>query len=107
MFGIYNLLTLWGYVNHMNVRLSFGRFRTILTSPQYHRIHHAADITIADRNFAAMFPIIDLIFGTYYAPKANEYPPSGLASGEQPSGLLDVALWPFMVRRTAVALRSI
>jgi sterol desaturase/sphingolipid hydroxylase (fatty acid hydroxylase superfamily) len=98
IFGIYNLMTFWGYLNHMNLRLSFGRFQTILTSPQYHRIHHAADERLANRNFAAMFPVIDVIFGTYYAPKPGEYPVSGLTSGKEPAGLLDIALWPIVIR---------
>ena len=86
-------------MDHLNVRLSFGRFRTILTSPQYHRIHHAADASLANRNFAAIFPMFDVIFGTYPRPGENEYPASGLMSGEEPSGALDLVPWPFTRRR--------
>jgi sterol desaturase/sphingolipid hydroxylase (fatty acid hydroxylase superfamily) len=60
---------------------------------------HAANERLANRNFAAMFPLIDVIFGTYYAPQPDEYPASGLTSGKEPAGLLDIALWPFVVRR--------
>src|SRR6266404_825165 len=94
IFTIYTIAIYWGYLDHMNIRISFGRCRMILTSPQYHRIHHAA--TYVDRNFAAIFPIYDIIFGTYYRPEKNEYPPSGLESGEEPNNLLNAVLWPFV-----------
>lgn len=90
---IYGFLILWGNVDHLNVRWSFGRFCVLWTSPQYHRIHHAADPRLLNRNFAALFPVIDLAFGTYYRPARDEYPASGLAD-HQATGFLDVLFWP-------------
>jgi sterol desaturase/sphingolipid hydroxylase (fatty acid hydroxylase superfamily) len=31
-----------------------------------------------DRNFAVWFPFYDVLFGTAYRPKPDEYPPSGV-----------------------------
>jgi sterol desaturase/sphingolipid hydroxylase (fatty acid hydroxylase superfamily) len=84
----------WNFVVHMNVRLSFGRFWVVLNSPQYHRIHHGADTRYADCNFAALFPVYDLIFGTYFRAAKDEYPSTGLGSGEFPSGLFETITWP-------------
>jgi sterol desaturase/sphingolipid hydroxylase (fatty acid hydroxylase superfamily) len=33
--------TVWSYVVHANVRIGFGKFWWLLSSPQYHRIHHS------------------------------------------------------------------
>ena len=103
VYGI--LMSYWGQFDHMNIRISFGRCRMILTSPQYHRIHHATNSTYANRNFAAIFPIYDVIFGTYYPPKQNEYPSSGLEGGEEPNNVLDAVLWPFVRHRRVCADR--
>ena len=59
-------------LSHTNVRLGFGRIGTaLLVGPQYHRLHHAIEHARApfDRamgcNFAVIFPIWDVIFGTW------------------------------------------
>jgi sterol desaturase/sphingolipid hydroxylase (fatty acid hydroxylase superfamily) len=90
----YAIASYWNFVAHMNIRASFGRCWPMLNSPQYHRIHHAADLVYANRNFAALFPVYDVIFGTYHRPEKDEYPASGLGNGESPSDLLDVIAWP-------------
>jgi sterol desaturase/sphingolipid hydroxylase (fatty acid hydroxylase superfamily) len=65
----------FGYLNHANLRISLGPF---VTSPQYHRIHHSRLPEHQNKNIASMFPLFDILFGTYYRPKPNEYPPTGL-----------------------------
>lgn len=57
--------------SHLNARLGFGRFGAYaLVSPHYHRLHHAIEHATPphDRaygcNFAAVFPVWDLLFGT-------------------------------------------
>ena len=59
-------------LSHANVRLGFGPFRALLVSPQYHRLHHAAGLghetagkgTLGGHNFAVLFPVWDVLFGT-------------------------------------------
>jgi sterol desaturase/sphingolipid hydroxylase (fatty acid hydroxylase superfamily) len=93
--AVYNIVLYWGYFDHLNIRLSFGPFRALLTSP-IHRIHHAAEPALAGLNYAAVFPFIDLAFGTYRSTNRNEFPPSGLgAEVRQPRGFLDLVVWPF------------
>jgi sterol desaturase/sphingolipid hydroxylase (fatty acid hydroxylase superfamily) len=68
----------WGFFNHANIRLSLGPLTSIFSGPQWHRIHHGMDREYRDRNFAAYFPILDILFGTYRAPRKGEYPATGL-----------------------------
>jgi len=61
------VITLW---THSNVRLPpliNGLFRYLVVTPDVHRIHHSAWQPETDSNFGAVFPIWDLVFGTYRA----------------------------------------
>lgn len=66
----------WGFFNHANIRLSFGRLTPVLSGPSWHRLHHAVDVEYRDKNFAAYFPILDIVFGTYRAPPAAGHSPA-------------------------------
>jgi sterol desaturase/sphingolipid hydroxylase (fatty acid hydroxylase superfamily) len=68
----------WGFFNHANIRLPLGPLTAIFSGPQWHRLHHAIDADCRDRNFAAYFPILDIVFGTYRPPRRNEYPATGV-----------------------------
>ena len=96
--GAYIVMGYWNFVVHMNVRLSFGRFWVVLTSPQYHRIHHAADVRYTDCNFAALSPVFDLVFGTYRRAAKDEYPTTGLDDVVGPSSPFGMITWPLLHR---------
>ncbi|MCE2988803.1 MAG: sterol desaturase family protein, partial [Nitrosomonadaceae bacterium] len=56
-------------LSHANVRLSFGRIgEYLLVSPRFHRVHHAIGLghegAARGHNFAVLFPIWDVLFGT-------------------------------------------
>jgi len=70
-----NLLTL----SHMNVRWHVGWFSRLWCSPQIHRIHHSLEQPHINKNYAFMFPMWDVIFGTYYHPGKEEFPATGVA----------------------------
>lgn len=72
-----------GLLNHLNVRVGVGRLNWLVSTPQIHRIHHSTQPEHEDKNFAAYFPVCDVLFGTYYPPrKQNTRPPAYLlASG--------------------------
>jgi sterol desaturase/sphingolipid hydroxylase (fatty acid hydroxylase superfamily) len=92
--AVYSLLTFYNYISHLNVRLGFGRWWWVINSPHYHRIHHSLLPEHQGRNFAGLFPIFDVMFGSHYVPGPAEFPPTGLTSGEIPSGVLEAMLWP-------------
>lgn len=77
------MFRLWGFVNHANVRVRFGPLTTLIAGPQWHRIHHSIRPEHRHTNFAALFPFIDRLFRTYYAPAPDEYPPTGLLPNEE------------------------
>src|SRR5215471_6211001 len=70
-------------LSHSNVRLGFGRFGTpLVVGPHYHRLHHAIEHAKPpfDRamgcNFAVIFPVWDVIFGTWRRDPA--FPQTGV-----------------------------
>jgi sterol desaturase/sphingolipid hydroxylase (fatty acid hydroxylase superfamily) len=78
---------------HLNVRLHLGRFSTWINGPQWHRIHHSIQPEHLNRNFAAIFPIWDVLFRTAWIPTENEFPPAGLVPSERPS-VVEGIIWP-------------
>ncbi|MES2153079.1 MAG: sterol desaturase family protein [Pseudomonadota bacterium] len=104
--GMSALLSYYNIFPHMNLRVGFGRWAAWLNSPQYHRIHHSSLPHHEGRNFAALFPVFDVIFGTFLAPDKDSYPPTGLADGAAPAGLFDALCWPARGALKRVLLRS-
>jgi sterol desaturase/sphingolipid hydroxylase (fatty acid hydroxylase superfamily) len=56
-------------LSHANLRLHFGRVgERLLVSPRFHRVHHGVGLGHEGRtqgcNFAVLFPIWDVMFGT-------------------------------------------
>lgn len=78
------LMQLMESLSHANVRLSFGPLQRVLVGPQYHRLHHrvglghesAGEGTLGGHNFAVLFPLWDLLFGT--ARFDGRYEPTGI-----------------------------
>jgi sterol desaturase/sphingolipid hydroxylase (fatty acid hydroxylase superfamily) len=69
--------------SHANVDIGFGRVGDrLLVNPRYHRLHHAlanpAEPHIHDHNFAPVFPIWDILFGT--AIFDHKHRPTGVDS---------------------------
>lgn len=93
MLAIYLWIGLWHTVVHSNVRIDFGRFSWLLNSPAYHRRHHSSEPQHFNSNFAALFPVFDLISGAYRRP--DGYPETGLS--ERPASLADTAFWPIKI----------
>jgi sterol desaturase/sphingolipid hydroxylase (fatty acid hydroxylase superfamily) len=68
-------------LQHANLRLSFGALgERLLVSPRFHRLHHAIGDGHEGRhhgcNFAVLFPVWDVLFGT--ADFSDRYRPTGV-----------------------------
>lgn len=80
--GLLIVLRLVENLSHANTRLGFGPLGDYLVvGPRYHRWHHAIDLPADPRfacgcNFAILFPIWDILFGTLYL--APHLPPTGI-----------------------------
>lgn len=88
-------LTFYAVLLHANVSWNFGPFRYVLASPTFHRWHHTSELEGLDRNYAGMFPIFDLAFGTFYMPPGREPADFGIRGESVPDGLLAQMVYPF------------
>lgn len=80
--------TAWGFLVHANLRWRFGWLEWLIATPAFHHWHHTLDGHI-NKNYAAMLPWLDRIFGTLHLP-AGQWParygadtPVGATLGEQ------------------------
>ena len=81
---VFTVAMFFGYFIHLNLQLELGALTGVIGGPQYHRLHHSIENQHHNRNFAALFPIWDRVFGTQRLPKSGEWPETGLA--EFPTG---------------------
>jgi len=80
---------------HANLNWTFGPFRYLFSSPVFHRWHHTAQEEGRDKNFAPTFPLLDLMFGTFYMPDEKRPTHYGVAGSNIPPGFLGQMIWPF------------
>jgi sterol desaturase/sphingolipid hydroxylase (fatty acid hydroxylase superfamily) len=104
---------LWDYFIHANVRIdALHRLMPLFSVPQFHWIHHSRLPEHQDKNFAIWLPMYDIAFGSYYKPRIDEYPPTGLSTGEKIETLWQaqagpIITWAGMLRkRTPRELRE-
>lgn len=80
---------------HANVPWDYGPLRGLIASPRFHRWHHTTRREGMDKNFAGLFPFIDMAFGTYYMPADRRPDRFGIEKGDMPDGLLGQLAYPF------------
>lgn len=60
------------HLRHSHIWLKWpGIWSKVFASPAHHHVHHSRHPEHLDKNFAFMFPIWDVIFGTYVMPEDN------------------------------------
>ena len=86
--------TSWGFFIHANCRIRLGWLEHVVTTPAFHHWHHAElDDGRAGRNYAALLPWIDRLFGTWHAPAV---PPQRFGIAEHlPPGVIGQIVAPF------------
>jgi sterol desaturase/sphingolipid hydroxylase (fatty acid hydroxylase superfamily) len=79
---------------HANVRHRFPFLRRVVTTPEFHHWHHAAEPEAVDKNFAVLLSCIDVLFGTAYLPPRwpKEY---GVVDGKPPTTYFGHLFFPF------------
>jgi sterol desaturase/sphingolipid hydroxylase (fatty acid hydroxylase superfamily) len=64
----------WGFFIHSNVNWRLGWLEWVISTPAYHHWHHTNDgPEVLNKNYAAMLPFVDRLFGTHYLPR-EEWP---------------------------------
>lgn len=88
--------TVWSFVIHANVRWRFGRLEWCVSTPAFHHWHHTKDgPEYINKNYAAIFPWVDKLFGTFYLPKKQWPTKYGIDTPMAP-GLAGQLLQPFL-----------
>jgi sterol desaturase/sphingolipid hydroxylase (fatty acid hydroxylase superfamily) len=54
---------------HTDTKINLRALRYFIATPLFHQWHHSTENEAMDKNFAGIFPVFDLIFGTFYMPK--------------------------------------
>lgn len=99
VFGAYLVLAIFhGIFIHSNVRFKFKFLRGIITTPQYHHWHHSNHREALNKNFAGQFPLLDILFGTFYHPK-EKVPETYGINEPMPKGYLAQLKFPFVKTR--------
>jgi sterol desaturase/sphingolipid hydroxylase (fatty acid hydroxylase superfamily) len=88
-------LTFYALLLHANVTWSYGPLRYVIASPVFHRWHHTTEEEGLDKNFAGLFPFIDLAFGTFYMPPGRQPSRFGILHDDVPPRLIAQLLYPF------------
>lgn len=79
---------------HANLNWDLGPLRYVFASPVFHRWHHSMDEQALNKNFAALLPLWDLVFGTFYMPR-NKYPDNFGATPTVPPNWSGQMIYPF------------
>ena len=92
------LISLQGNYLHSPTRLHFGPLGRYLVDNRFHRIHHAIEPQLHDKNFGVFTTLWDSLFGTAYFPAKDEWPATGVADFPEPAGVVDYLTAPFTWR---------
>src|SRR5262245_13038996 len=93
-------VTALGPVGHSNVDVHVpGFLHYLLMTPQVHRIHHARSPELAFSNYANVFPVWDVVFGTFQDPARVVPTAFGIDDDRMPPSLWGQLAAPFAWRR--------
>lgn len=84
---------------HANLDWTLGPFRYVIAGPVFHRWHHTDYRRGGNMNFAPTFPVLDLVFGTFYMPKGELPDRFGIHDKAFPEGLGGQLMYPFRGRK--------
>ena len=89
-----------GVIGHSNTRLRLpSAVHRLVMTPQVHHLHHSVDRALSDSNYASIFPIWDIVFGTFSDPDRHAPGEVGVRDDPIPEGFLAQLLSPFIWER--------
>lgn len=95
--------TIYSPLVHANVNWTYGPFRYLLASPVFHRWHHTHMSEGGGKNFAPTFPLLDIIFGTYYDPKDKKPTVCGTEYDDIAENVFAQLAYPFIRKPKIIA----
>lgn len=94
------LFMLYAILIHCDVRVSLRRVSYAVNTPMFHGWHHALDVSQGTKNYAGLFPVFDVLFGTYYLPEQRPRE-TGIEDRTMPDTLFGQLAHPFRPELTA------
>lgn len=94
------VLTWYAVAAHTEWNPSFGPLRKVFVSPRFHRWHHTMSHEGGNKNFANVFALWDLLFGSYYLPDDRMPQVFGLDDEVMPEQFLQQLAAPFRKKPT-------
>jgi sterol desaturase/sphingolipid hydroxylase (fatty acid hydroxylase superfamily) len=90
-----------GPIGHANVEVRVPGFvHKLLMTPQIHKIHHARALALSLCNYANVFPVWDVLFGSFGDPARVAPDGYGVENGHVPRSLWGQIAAPFAWRRS-------
>lgn len=89
--GAFALNLLYQFFLHTQTVGSLGVLEYVLNTPTHHRVHHASNAAVCDRNFGGILIIWDRLFGSFAAAPQDEplrYGLAGLKASRNPLRIL-------------------
>ncbi len=80
---------------HLELDIEHGPLRHVIASPRFHRWHHLDDARAYETNLANMFPVFDLIFGSYRVPQRLPAAIGAASAGVPDTDFVRLMLFPF------------
>lgn len=91
----------WSFIIHANVRWRFGILEQLIATPAFHHWHHTNDgAQYINKNYAAIFPGLDILFGTLYLPQ--RWPKKYGIDAPMVSSLVGQLLQPFALKSSKI-----
>jgi sterol desaturase/sphingolipid hydroxylase (fatty acid hydroxylase superfamily) len=90
-----------GFV-HADVDWDLGPFKYVIAGPVFHRWHHTDVARGGEKNFAPTFPILDIVFGTFYMPKGVLPDGFGVDDPHFPKNIEMQMVYPFIRQKAGV-----
>lgn len=82
-------------MTHANLNWTFGPLRYLFASPVFHRWHHTTEKEGLNKNFASTFPLLDMLFGTFYMPRGKLPEKFGVGESGFPEDFWGQLVHPF------------
>lgn len=93
----YVFLLLHNIYVHLEVDIDHGPLNYLITSPRFHRWHHADVKEAYGKNLANVIPLFDVLFGTYRVPGPCNEKMGALADNIPDKDAVKLILLPFVL----------